>query len=55
MQPYGNTKIRYNYKNNSYKVLHGLKNWWEDMNTCGKKKARQKSKQIIQNQLRKIL
>ena len=55
MQPYGNTKIKHNYRNHPYKLLHGLRNWWEDMGTCGKKQARQKSKQHIRNQLRKLL
>jgi len=52
MQPYGNTKIRHNYRNHPYKLLHGLGNWWEDFDTFGKKKARQKSKKNIREQLR---
>jgi hypothetical protein len=51
MQPYGNRKIKHNYRNHPYKLLHGLKNWWEDMDTCGKKKARQEAKKHIRNQL----
>jgi hypothetical protein len=52
MQPYGNRKLKHNYRNHSYKTLHGCKNWWEDMCCSGKKKARQESKKIILKQLR---
>ena len=54
MQPYGNRKIRHNYRNNPYKLLQGLRNWWEDMNTSGKKQERQRVKKYIRNQLKEI-
>ena len=43
MQPYRNTKIRYNYKNHSYKELQG----WEDFNTFGKKKLDKNLKKLL--------
>jgi len=51
MQAYGKKKIRHNYRNHSYKLLHGLGNWWEDMGYGNKKSARQEAKEKIRKYL----
>jgi hypothetical protein len=45
-------KLQCQICNKICKTLSGLSNWWEDFDTFGKKKARQKSKKIIREQLR---
>ena len=50
MRPYGeNHKIRYNFKDNHPK--NGYVNWWDDIGSILKKRARREGKDEIRKQL----